>query len=100
MYSGFKKFSTLAQLAALAILACGSSVGLAAPSVTPRAALSGLPLSFEPNVGQGAPDTQFLAHGQAYAIALTEQGAKLSLGNAGAGKSPDEIQLRVQRART
>jgi hypothetical protein len=100
MYSGFKKSSTLAQLAAMAILACGSSAGLAAPSVTPRAALSGLPLSFEPNIGQAAADAQFVAHGAAYAIALTEQGAKLSLGNAAAGKSPDEIQLRVQGVRT
>src|SRR3984957_52863 len=100
MYSGFKQSSTLAQFAAMAILACGSSVGLAAPSVSPRAALSGLPLSFEPNIGQAAADAQFVAHGAAYAIALTEQGAKLSLGNAAGGKSPDEIQLRVRGART
>ena len=100
MYSGFKQSSTLAQFAAMAILACGSSVGLAAPSVSPRAALSGLPLSFEPNIGQAAADAQFVAHGAAYAIALTEQGAKLSLGNAAGGKSPDEIQLRVRGACT
>jgi hypothetical protein len=99
MYSGFKKYSKLAQLAAMAILACGSSVSTAAASVTPRAALAGLPLSFEPNVGQAAADAQFVAHGAAYAIALTEQGAKLSLGNAGSGKSPNEIQLRVRGAR-
>jgi hypothetical protein len=97
MYSGLKKSSTIAQLAAIAILACGSNPS---PAAVPSADVSGLPLSFEPNVGQAAADAQFLAHGAAYAIALTEQGAKLSLGNAGAGKSPDEIQLRVQRSRT
>jgi len=95
MYSGFKKSSTLAQLAAMAIFACASGPSLAA---VPTAAVSGLPLSFEPNVGQGTPDAQFLAHGQAYAIALTKQGAELSLGNARAGQSADELRLRVQGA--
>ena len=106
MYNAFKEFVTrtvatgATATSALVLLACGSSVSPGAPSVSPRAALSGLPLSFEPNIGQAAADAQFVAHGAAYAIALTEQGAKLSLGNAGAGKSPDEIQLRVQGART
>src|ERR1700678_1759089 len=95
MYNGFRESSTIARLAAMAILACGSNPSLAA---VPSADVSGLPLSFEPNVGQGAPDAQFLAHGQAYAIALTEQGAELSLGKARAGKSADDLHLRVQGA--
>ncbi len=93
MHSGFNGLSTIAQLAAMALLATPS------PSAVPSAPVSGLPLSFEPNVGQGAPDTQFLVHGQAYAIALTEQGAELSLGKAHAGKSADDLYLRVQGAR-
>jgi Big-like domain-containing protein/beta-propeller repeat-containing protein len=95
MYSGFKESSTIAQLAAIAILAYGSSPSLAA---VPSADISGLPLSFEPNVGQGAPDAQFLAHGRAYAIALTELGAELSLGKARAGGAADDLYLRVQGA--
>ena len=97
MYSGFKESSTIARLAAIAILACGSNPSLAA---MPSADVSGLPLSFEPNVGQAAPDAQFLAHGQAYAIALTEQGAELILGKARAGSPKDDLHLRVQGAGT
>ena len=70
------------------------------PTVTPGASISGLPLNFEPNVGQARSATQYLAHGQGYAIALTDQGAELSLGrSSAAGKSADMIRLRVQGAR-
>ncbi len=95
MYSGFRELSTIAPFAAMAMLAWGPNPS---PAAVSTAEVSGLPLSFEPNVGQGAPDAQFLAHGQAYAIALTEQGAQLSLGTARAGRSADDIHLRVQGA--
>jgi hypothetical protein len=44
-----------------------------------RTVISGAPLGFEPNVGQGAADGQYFAHGPAYAIALTGQGAALAV---------------------
>jgi hypothetical protein len=93
-----------AFLAAIATLAL-SGVAFASPgqgaspkAPAARADISGLPLTFEPNIGQGASDVQFLAHGQSYAIALTAQGAELSLGKATAGNSPDEVHLHVQGA--
>ena len=38
-----------------------------------------LPLSFEVNQGQTAPDVRFLAHGQGYQLFLTSQEAVLTL---------------------
>ncbi len=38
-----------------------------------------LPLAFEANRGQTAPDVQFLAHGQGYQLFLTRQAAVLTL---------------------
>ncbi len=47
-----------------------------------RAALAALPLNFEENFGQaGSADVQYLAHGRDYGIALTQQGALLTLGS-------------------
>ncbi len=53
------------------------------------AALASLPLSFEENFGQaGAHDVQYFAHGNAFGIALTQQGALITL-SAGAGHAMD-----------
>jgi hypothetical protein len=50
-------------------------------AVTPHpvAAYAGLPIRFEPNVGQAPPSIAYLAHGSGYAVAITEQGAVLRL---------------------
>jgi hypothetical protein len=83
-------------------LAIGVSSGNAAatktsPSMASRASIAGVPLNFERNLGQAPNEVQFLAHGPAYAIELTEQGAALAFGvpNAQAAKV---IHLRVQGA--
>ncbi len=73
-----------------------------APPTSPAAqsvSIAGLPLNFEPNSGQAPGEVQFLAHGPAYAIAITEEGAALSLGRSTrASESPEVIRLRVHRA--
>jgi hypothetical protein len=61
--------------------------------------VAGLPLNFERNSGQAPDEVQFLAHGPAYAIAITEQGAALSLGRGTrTAESPEVIRLHVHRA--
>src|SRR5262245_4735981 len=47
------------------------------------AALGRLPLSFEANVGQAEASVRYLAHGSGYRLALTDQGAALSLSYGG-----------------
>jgi len=69
------------------------------PSTAQRASIAGLPLNFERNLGQAPEQVQYLAHGPAYAIAITEQGAALTLGGgARASESPQVIRLRVHGA--
>jgi hypothetical protein len=68
-------------------------------SAAPRASIAGLPLNFERNLGQAAAEVQYLAHGPVYAIAITEQGAVLSLGrSARASDRPQVVRLRVHGA--
>ena len=83
-------------------LANGASSGNALatetqPSMTQRSSISGVPLNFERNLGQAPSEVQFLAHGPAYAIELTEQGAALAFGGQTA-KPAKVIRLRVQGA--
>jgi hypothetical protein len=79
-----------------------SSNALAAeptPSAAQRASIDGLPLNFERNLGQAPEQVQYLAHGPAYAIAITEQGAALSLGRGvRVSDSPQVVRLRVHGA--
>jgi hypothetical protein len=92
--------------ALLALLVCaltnGTSSNAAAESPTAaaqRASIAGLPLNFEQNLGQAPQQVQYLAHGAAYAIAITAQGAALTLGSgARASESPQMIRLRVHGA--
>jgi hypothetical protein len=93
--------------ALLALLVCALANGtsgnaLAAeptPSAAQRASIAGLPLNFERNLGQAPEEVQYLAHGPAYAIAITEQGAALSLGRGTrASESPQVVRLRVHGA--
>jgi urease beta subunit len=61
------------------------------------ASLSGRPLNFEANLGQAPADVQYLAHGSAYAIELTKQGAALAFG--GHGSTAEQVlRLRMQGA--
>ncbi len=93
--------------ALLALLVCGLANGtggdaLAAeptPSNSQRASIAGLPLDFEQNLGQAPQQVQYLAHGPAYAIAITEQGAALTLGrDVRAAELPQVVRLRVHGA--
>jgi hypothetical protein len=93
--------------ALLALLVCALANGtsgnaLAAeptPSAAQRASIAALPLNFERNLGQAPEEVQYLAHGPAYAIAITEQGAALSLGRgARASEPPQVVRLRVHGA--
>jgi hypothetical protein len=62
-----------------------------------RASLLGRPLNFVANLGQAPDEVQYLAHGPAYAIELTKQGAKLAFASP-ASKAEQVMQLRVQGA--
>ena len=69
------------------------------PSTAQRASIAGLPLNFERNLGQAPGQIQYLAHGPAYAIALAQQGAALTLGRgARASESPQVLRLRMRGA--
>ena len=69
------------------------------PAAAQRASIAGLPLNFEQNLGQAPQQVQYLAHGPAYTIAITEQGAALTVGNeARNAASPQVIRLRVRGA--
>ena len=71
----------------------------ATPSAAQRASIAELPLNFERNLGQAPEQVQYLAHGPAYAIAITDQGAALTLGRgAPASEPPQVVRLRVQGA--
>jgi hypothetical protein len=71
----------------------------AAGRVTERPRLSGLPLNFERNQGQAPGEVQFLAHGPGYAIALTEQGATLTLARGThTAQRAQPLRLRVDAA--
>src|SRR6202020_2897909 len=66
-----------------AMLALGAHDSRAAPASgatpqTARATVAGLPLNFEPNVGQARSVAQFLAHGPAYTVSLNSDGATLA----------------------
>jgi len=61
------------------------------------ASLSGRPLNFEANLGQAPADVQYLAHGSAYAIELTKQGAALAFGGH-SSRAEQVIRLRMQGA--
>jgi Bacterial Ig-like domain (group 3)/Beta-propeller repeat len=82
-------------------LANGASGGnaLAAPTAASaqRANIAALPLNFERNLGQAPQEVQYLAHGHAYAIELTEQGAVLAFASP-TSKVAQAIHLRVQGA--
>ena len=69
---------------AVAAVPAGVAAGLGAPNAAPLKrdwtnAYGELPLAFEPNQGQTAPDVRFLAHGQGYQLFLTTEGAVLTL---------------------
>jgi subtilase family serine protease len=75
--------TTTARLLSWIVLA---GLILSAPSGGPAATLSstadatgGLPLLFEPNVGQAPADAVFLARGQGYRIVLTTRGMSITL---------------------
>jgi hypothetical protein len=56
----------------------------AAPTGRIRHALAGLPLSFEPNLGQADPRVKFLSRGRGYTLFLTKDQAILAMQESGA----------------
>ncbi|MEW6755080.1 MAG: FG-GAP-like repeat-containing protein, partial [Candidatus Latescibacterota bacterium] len=70
------------------------------PQVGPRPTganlLAGLPLSFEPNLGQGDTQARFLSRGRGYSLILTPDGATLWLSpGSGAGERGDLLSLHL-----
>jgi len=57
---------------------------VAAPTARIRHALAGLPLSFEPNLGQADPRVKFLSRGRGYTLFLTKDQAILAMQESGA----------------
>jgi hypothetical protein len=69
-------------------------------TVTPHRRVPGygnLPIRFEPNVGQAPPQTEYVARGDGYTVALTEQRAVLSLRQ---GTLPQDSANSTPHART
>jgi hypothetical protein len=62
-----------------------------------QASIRGLPLTFEQNQGQAPDETQYLAHGPSYAIALSAQGAALAFAGQ-TSPTPSIVRLRVEGA--
>jgi len=80
----YRPRAAMAYLGVLAaLLASGvndtraAAAGGALPA-TAHASVAGVPLNFEPNVGQAQNGAQFLAHGPAYAVSLSAEGATLA----------------------
>ena len=88
-----------AAVAGVALAAGSALTGASARPAEPRReapdgaraveALAALPMRFEPNVGQAAPEVRYVARGAGYALFLTDSEAVLSLGQSDAGR-PDK----------
>jgi hypothetical protein len=91
-----------ATLAAVGVTALGSAAVGGASGAAHPAVVTGLPLHFEPNLGQASADVRYLAHGADYAIALTDSGATLALTGHAPGSASiaaaDVLRLRVAGA--
>lgn len=88
----------LLLLGALANAALGGTLAVEKPPTrSQRVSITGLPLNFEQNLGQAQGEVQYLAHGPAYAIELTEQGAALRFGTQ-TSTVAKVVRLRVQGA--
>ena len=81
------------------VMATAASAGSSAADAR-RVAVTGLPLTFESNVGQADRDVRFLAHGSSHAIALTSDSAVLSLEPAPEATAPDVLRLQVVGGRS
>ncbi len=57
-----------------------------------------LPMRFEPNVGQFAPEVRYVARGNGYSLALTGQAANLALRNPGEQQAAPVAALRFSLA--
>jgi hypothetical protein len=80
---------------------CAAATPAPRSSQAASVSLSGVPLNFEANAGQAPRDVQYLAHGPAYTIGLTGEGAWLSLasGVARPSQASATIRLAVQGSR-
>src|SRR5439155_23763237 len=65
-------------------------------AVPSQTSLASLPLIFEPNQGQTAPQVQFLAHGAGHGLFLTGDGAVLSIRHS--GRRPEIIRMALDGA--
>jgi Beta-propeller repeat len=100
----YRIFAALALTAALPSAAVdGVMVAVSQPATLTDAVIGhrqvagfgNLPIRFEPNVGQAPPQIEYSARGQGYFLAITEQGAILTLrpgtGPENAGKSAAHV---------
>ncbi len=62
-----------------------------------QSVLAGLPIIFEPNVGQSAPGNQFVARGTGYSLAFDNAGATLAL-QSSAAAPVDELRMKLAGA--
>lgn len=74
--SPFRRAALLAG--ALSLMAGGKSVASSAPPALPSG-IASAPLGFEPNRGQAAPSTRFLARGGGFSLRLAEREARIRL---------------------
>jgi uncharacterized protein (TIGR03437 family) len=72
------KWFSFALLALLSVSICAGS-GSPRHSADQRAKLIGLPLSFEPNLGQAASTVQFLSRGSGYALSFAADNVVLTI---------------------
>jgi Ca2+-binding RTX toxin-like protein len=70
------------------------SGAVAETSVAEAAAYGNLPISFEPNVGQGSNGDDFVARGQGFGMAINATGATLALGT----KAQDLVRMNLLEA--
>lgn len=77
-------FPSILCLLVVVLLAGGSPAAPGEQDASAARLLAGLPLYFEPNRGQAAPDAAFVARGPGYAFAVGPAGATLHTGTGGA----------------
>ena len=75
------------------LLNVGLSVAILAGGPAPRRALAGLPVLFEKNLGQAAPDVQMAARGRGYALLLRAADTVLVFGRP--GHAPATVRMKV-----
>ncbi|MGA8027533.1 MAG: SBBP repeat-containing protein, partial [Bryobacteraceae bacterium] len=88
----------------LALMTVAACVGMAqdlqhAAKPAPRhVSFTGMPLSFEPNVGQSKSEAKFVAHGAGYDLQLGASGAKFQFADRTPGAHPRTLTMNLVNA--